>query len=65
MCANYNLHRALSKKIFDGKLETTNCTISASLATIDIVLAGEDVRVTDGPTLERAAASMDGAILFT
>ena len=32
------------------------CTISASLATIDIVLEGEAVRVTDGPTLERVAA---------
>jgi len=29
------------------------CTISASLATIDIVLEGEAVRVTDEPTLER------------
>jgi hypothetical protein len=32
------------------------CTISAKLATIDIVLTGEAVRVTDGPTLERVAA---------
>jgi len=32
------------------------CTISASLATIDIVLQGEAVRVTDGSTLERLAA---------
>jgi hypothetical protein len=32
------------------------CTISAKLATIDIVLEGEAVRVTDGPTLERVAA---------
>ena len=32
------------------------CTISARLATIDIVLEGEAVRVTDGPTLERLAA---------
>ena len=32
------------------------CTISAKLATIDIVFEGEAVRVTDGPTLERLAA---------
>ena len=32
------------------------CTIAARLATIDIVLEGEAVRVTDGPTLERVAA---------
>ena len=32
------------------------CTISAQLATIDIVLEGEAVRVADGPTLERLAA---------
>lgn len=32
------------------------CTISTRLATIDIVLEGEAVRVTDGPTLERLAA---------
>jgi hypothetical protein len=32
------------------------CTIAASLATIDMVLEGEAVRVTDGPTLERLAA---------
>lgn len=31
------------------------CTISASLATIDIVFEGEAVRVADGPTLERVA----------
>lgn len=33
------------------------CTLSASLATIDVVFEGEAVRVTDGPTLERVAAS--------
>ena len=32
------------------------CTISTRLATIDIVLEGEAVRVIDGPTLERVAA---------
>lgn len=32
------------------------CTISAKLENIDIVLEGEAVRVTDGPTLERVAA---------
>ena len=32
------------------------CTIAMRLATIDIVLEGEAVRVTDGPTLERVAA---------
>ncbi len=32
------------------------CTISASLATIDIVLQGEAVRVIDSPTLELLAA---------
>jgi hypothetical protein len=32
------------------------CTISARLATIDIVLEGEALRVIDGPTLERVAA---------
>lgn len=32
------------------------CTISASLPTIDMVLEGQAVRVTDGPTLERLAA---------
>jgi len=32
------------------------CTISAQLATIDMVLEGEAVRVTDQPTLERLAA---------
>ncbi len=32
------------------------CTISTRLATIDIVLEGEAVRVTDGLTLERVAA---------
>jgi hypothetical protein len=32
------------------------CTISTRLATLDIVLEGEAVRVTDGPTLERVAA---------
>ena len=32
------------------------CTIATSLATIDIVLEGEAVRVTDGPTLERLTA---------
>ena len=32
------------------------CTIAASLATIDLVLEGEAVRVTDAPTLERLAA---------
>ena len=32
------------------------CTIATRLATIDIVLEGEAVRVTDGPTLERLAA---------
>jgi hypothetical protein len=31
------------------------CTISARLATIDIVFEGEAARVTDRPTLERAA----------
>ncbi len=33
------------------------CTISKRLATIDIVLEGEAVRVTDGPTLERVAGA--------
>jgi len=32
------------------------CTISASLATIDMVFEGEVVRVTDAPTLEQLAA---------
>ena len=32
------------------------CTISTRLTTIDLVLEGEGVRVTDGPTLERLAA---------
>lgn len=32
------------------------CTISTKLTTIDIVLEGEAVRVTDGPTLELVAA---------
>jgi hypothetical protein len=32
------------------------CTISASLATIDMVFEGEAARVTDAPTLERLAA---------
>ena len=32
------------------------CTIAAGLATIDIVLEGAAVRVTDGPTLEQLAA---------
>jgi hypothetical protein len=32
------------------------CTIAVQLATIDVVLEGEAVRVTDGPALERAAA---------
>ncbi|NSW53971.1 MAG: pyridoxamine 5'-phosphate oxidase family protein [Anaerolineae bacterium] len=32
------------------------CTLSASLATIDLVLEGEALRVTDAPTLERLAA---------
>jgi hypothetical protein len=32
------------------------CTIATRLATIDLVLEGEAVRVTDGPTLERVAA---------
>jgi hypothetical protein len=33
-----------------------NCTISASLDGIDLVIEGEAIRVTDGPTLERLAA---------
>ncbi len=33
------------------------CTLSAGLSTIDIVLRGEAVRVTDAPTLEKVAAS--------
>jgi hypothetical protein len=33
------------------------CTISAGLATIDIVFEGQAVRVTDAETLERVAAS--------
>lgn len=32
------------------------CTIATRLETIDIVLEGQALRVTDGPTLERAAA---------
>ena len=56
---------SFQKKYLAENLQTINYTISTSLATIDIVLASEVVRVTDGPTLERAAASMDGAILFT
>ena len=36
--------------------ENPACTISAGLATIDIVFEGEAVRVTDGLTLERVAA---------
>lgn len=34
------------------------CAISTRLATIDLVFEGEAVRVTDGPTLERAAARL-------
>jgi hypothetical protein len=34
-----------------------SCTISAKLETLDIVFEGEAVKVTDGPTLERVAAS--------
>jgi len=37
--------------------ENPACTISAGLATIDIVMEGRAGRVTDGHTLERVAAS--------
>lgn len=35
--------------------ENPACTLSARLATIDVIFEGEAIRITDGPTLERVA----------